>query len=234
MPQIYWTNDAGSEAVSGLIFGLAGAGKTPMAASAPDPLIVTTEPGLRSLQHMHLPYVVARNKAEAKDILQWIRTSKDCTRYKTIFVDSISALSENILLEEKRKSSDPRKFSPNTTAATIEIVLEYLTLTQTHNKHVIMTCKAVEMVDADNQCRFVEPFAVTPKLGPQLPYHFDVVMYLSRHIDQTNNVEFARFTCRENGYARQTRNRASINPLALYEPADLTHIINKLNGVNPQ
>lgn len=231
MPTVYWTNDAGSQFTTGLLYGLAGAGKTPMASTCPDPLIVTTEPGLKSLQHVHVPYVVGRNKSEAMEILAWIKGSNECKKFQTIFLDSISALSENILIDEKRKSSDPRKFSPNTTAATTEVVLAFLAMAQSNNKHIWMTCKAIELVDQDNAQRYVEPFAVTPKLGPALPYHFDNVIFMSRHIDPTSGQEYAKFTCRENGYSRMTRNRASINPLNLYEPANIGYIINKLNGV---
>lgn len=221
MTQIYYTNDAGSQFSNILIYGLAGAGKTPLAATAPNPIIISSEPGLKSLQRYKLPYVVARDYKEAMDACRWVVT----TKYDSVFFDSISALSENILLAEKKKSPDPRKFSPATTAQTIEVVLAYLSI---RNKHVMMTCKATEIKDQITGVATVEPFAVVPKLGPQLPYHFDDVLYLSRHRNNETGAEYAAFRCRANDYCI-ARNRAGM--LDLWEPADINHVIRKSNGV---
>lgn len=223
MTTVYYTNDAGSQFSNILLYGLAGAGKTPLAATAPNPIIISSEPGLKSLQRYKLPYIVARNYKEAMDAHRWATGASEARQFQTIFFDSISALSENILIDEKKKSLDPRKFSPQTTALTMEVVLEYLKI---KDKHVVMTCKATEVIDALTQMKSVEPFAIVPKLGPQLPYHFDDVLYLSRHRDTAGN-EYAAFRCRENDYCK-ARNRAGT--LDLWEPADITHIIRKSNG----
>jgi hypothetical protein len=221
MAQVYYTNDAGSQFSNILIYGLAGAGKTPLASTAPNPIIISSEPGLKSLQRYKLPYVVARDHKEAMDMLHWVTT----TKYETVFFDSISALSENILLSEKKRSKDPRQFSPATTALTIEVVLAYLSI---RNKHVIMTCKATEIKDQITGVTTVEPFAVVPKLGPQLPYHFDDVIYLSRHRNNETGAEYAAFRCRANDYCI-ARNRSGL--LDLWEQADITSVIRKSNGV---
>lgn len=224
MTTVYYTNDASSQFSNILLYGMAGAGKTPIAATAPNPIIISSEPGLKSLQAYKLPYVIARDHKEATDVFKWITGSNEARNYQTVFFDSISALSENILLSEKKKSSDPRKFSPSTTALTIEIVLGYLTI---RNKHVVMTCKATENVDQLTNIKTAEPFAVVPKLGPQLPYHFDDVLFLSRHRDPATGTEMAALRCRENDYCK-ARNRTG--KLDLWEPADLAHIIRKSNS----
>lgn len=218
--QVYNTGDVKSKYTSGLIIGLAGAGKTPLAASAPNPIIITSEPGLKSLQRYKLPYVLGRTHAEAMAALNWVTN----TRYETVFFDSISALSENILIANKKKSTDPRRFSPETTAQTMEVVMAYLnTLT---NKHLFMTCKAVEEKNQITGATSAIPYAVVPKLGPMLPYHFDNVMFLSRHRDNVGQ-EYMALRCQQNEYVN-TRNRSGL--LDLWEPADLSHIIRKSNG----
>lgn len=227
--QIYNTADALSKYENILLYGLAGAGKTPMAASMPDVIIISSEPGLKSLQRYKLPYIVAADKKQAWDAHKWVTGSNEAKKHQSVFFDSISALSESICEEEKAKSRDPRKFSPATTAETMALVLAYQRI---NNKHVCMTAKAtvtnVTAADGITQRQWIEPFCVVPKLGPMLPYHFDSVLYISRHAATTTQSEYAMLTCRSNDMCL-ARNRGDM--LALYEPADLGYIINKSNGV---
>jgi hypothetical protein len=222
--QIYATNDGHSKYVNILLYGMSGAGKTPIAATAPAPLIVASEPGLKSLSAYKLPYVLGRTQKEAMDVLKWIQSSSEARQFETIFFDSISMLSENILMDAKKSSNDPRKYSPATTGATMEVVLAYLNIT---NKHVVMTCKAVLEKDGVSGATSYAPFAVVPKLGPALPYHFDEVLYLSRHRDPTSGQEFAALRCRWDAECPQARDRSG--NLDLWEKPDLTAIINKIN-----
>lgn len=224
--KVYNTADVNSQFTSILLYGLAGAGKTPLAASLPDPIIITSEPGLKSLQQYNLPYVVGRDYAEGIEVHKWLIGSNEARRYQSVFYDSISATSENVLAAEKKKSGDPRKFSPETTGKTMEIVRLYLGIT---GKHVIMTCKALEKIDQITGAKSVEPFAVVPKLGPALPYLFDNVLYLSRTRDAISGREALWLCCQYNEFAYGTRNRSGL--LDLWEPGDLSHIIRKSNGV---
>jgi hypothetical protein len=222
---IYGTGDVKSQFTNMLLYGLSGAGKTPLASTAPNPIIFASEPGLKSLQRYNLPYIPITTHQAALDAATWAAKSKEAKLFQTIFFDSVSALSENILISEKRISRDPRKFSPETTAKTMEVVLKFLEIT---NKHVVMTCKATEIKNDITGEVKIEPFCVVPKLGPQLPYHFDVVAYLSRHRNEQG--EFAALRCRSNDLCT-ARNRGGLQDLDLWEPADLSHCFNKLNGV---
>jgi hypothetical protein len=225
--KVFYTNDANNRFWSIFIYGLAGAGKTPLAATLPNPIIVTSEPGLRSLQDIRIPYIFGRNKKEAMDALQWICQSAEARQYQSVFFDSISANSEWNLADEKRKSSDPRRFSPATTAATMEMVMAYLDIPIVAHKHLVMTCKAMKNTEPTPGSFPIEPLTVVPKLGPALPYHFDEVLYLSRHRNEQHQ-EYAVLTCRTNDLCL-ARDRSG--KLDLYEPPNLTHIINKTNGV---
>lgn len=226
-PRIWNTNDVRSKFWTILTYGLAGAGKTPLAASLPvQPLIVSSEPGLRSLSKFNIPYVQVSGYKDAMSVCDWIVGSKEAKQFGAVFFDSISALSENILRDEQKKSRDPRKFSPETTAQTMEVVKAYLAI---EGKHIVMTCKAVELIDPITNITHVEPSAVVPKLGPALPYNFDLVAYISRHRDQATGQEFAKLTCRHTDLTPQARTRSEA--LAVYEPTDLSVVINKMNGV---
>jgi hypothetical protein len=222
--KIYSTDDVGTGYLQTLLYGLAGSGKTPLAATLPAPIIISTEPGLKSLRRYKLPYVAATTSDEALDAVKWVAGSAEARQFQSVFFDSISALSETILVERKRKSNDPRKFSPETTALTMETVMRVLAI---QNKHVVMTCKATQERDPLTQQLRVEPFAVVPKLGPLLPYHFSEVLYISRHRNQQDGSEYAMLTCGANDLCTARDRNGS---LALYEPPDLTHIIQKTGG----
>lgn len=224
-PTVYYTDGDKSKLTTGMIHGGAGSGKTPFASTAPNVLVVTTEPGLKSLRQYHIPYVAGRDFAETKNVYEWLKGSQEPKKkYQTIYLDGISALSESIIEEEKRKSNDPRKFSPNTMARTMDLVKLYLTLVES-GYHVWMTCKSMNTPSPDG-VPFFEPFAVVPKLGPVLPYHFDDVLYISRY-KATDGNWYGQLTCMSDAVA-YARNRTGL--LAQYEPANLTHIINKTNG----
>lgn len=235
--QVFYTNDARNRFSKTLIYGLAGSGKTPLAATAPNPFMLVSEPGLSSLARYKLPYGMADTYERAKDGLKWAASSSEARSVGTIYFDSISALSENILNAERKKVNDARKYSPETTAKVMEIVGLALALCEA-GKHVVMTSKAIEVKNdviviggGTQTITTVECFTAVPKLGPALPYHFDNVLYLSRHTDPKTGAEYGAFRCRVNDYCGSaTRNRTGL--LELWEPADITHIINKTNGAN--
>jgi hypothetical protein len=224
--QIYNTGDVGSQFSNILVYGMAGSGKTPLAATAPNPIVISSEPGLKSLKHNRLPYIQAATYDQALDALKWCQSSREAQKHDTFYFDSISALSENICNSEKAKwKGDARKWSPETMSKTMEIVKGFLSI---QNKHVVMTSKAIEHVEQLTGAARAECFAAVPKLGPALPYDFDDVLFISRHVDATTGKTYSALRCSTNDYC-VARNRSGM--LDLWEPANITHIINKSNGV---
>lgn len=241
-PTVHRTGDAASSSTSMLVYGLAGSGKTPLATTI-DPatlMIVCSEPGLKSIAKHNLPYVFGSTYKQAMDVIHWLKTSNETKRIKNVFFDSISALSENILIDRKKANRDPRRFSPETTAQTMEVVKEFIDL-KFANKNIVMTCKAIEskkIVEVmrnglltPEEITWIDPFTVVPKLSSALPYEFDDVFYLSRLTakDQAGvEFEYGRFTCRTNPMC-YARNR--VGNLETYELAHLHNVMLKNNGV---
>jgi len=223
--KIYNTADVATGFLCSLIYGLAGSGKTPLLGSLPNPIIVSSEPGLLSLRSFRLPYVAAQDYKETMDVIAWLNSSKEASQFTSIGYDSISATSENILATHRRKYKDARQYSPMTTADTMDIVNGFMAL-RGREKHVVMTCKATEYIDQITGARTAEPFTAVPKLGPALPYHFDTVLNVRRMRNQDGS-ETPYLTCGVNEYCL-ARDRSG--KLALYEPANLAHIIAKVNS----
>lgn len=222
--QIYSTSDIQQQYNNILVYGGAGSGKTPLAATAPSPIIISSEPGLKSLARYKLPYVQATNYKESMEAYKWVVGSREAQQFQTVYYDSISATSENELMEQKKKSSDARKYSPETYAHVMEIVLLFQAI---RNKHIVMTSKAIEKSDAVTGQTTSECFAAVPKLGPALPYNFDDVLFIKRFTNPDGS-EYSALCCRANPFSL-ARNRSGM--LDLWEPANIQHIINKSNGV---
>jgi hypothetical protein len=61
---IQYTDQAPDNGIKCLVYGGSGVGKTPLCASAPAPFIISAEAGLRSIKHLHVPYVEIRSNRE--------------------------------------------------------------------------------------------------------------------------------------------------------------------------
>jgi hypothetical protein len=207
-----------------MIYGMAGAGKTPIAASLPDArrstLLIATEPGTLSLKGAGLSYVPCETATEARNLIPWIKQQKNLVN---IYFDSISAIADQALGENRRKyKNDARKYSPETVSEICALVLDYCNIP---NKNVWMTCKATKSV-LENGSVWFEPYAAMPKLAPNLPYYFDNVLFMQRSRD-ASGIEQVALCCRENVQCN-ARNR--LGRLDLWEPANLSHIIAKIQG----
>lgn len=231
-PKIYHTDDSRNWFHKFLIYGDAGSGKTPLALTAPDVFMAVSEPGLISLARNHIPYCVVNSYEISKDVIKWFGESSEAKKYQTLYFDGISAISEIIVAAERKKyNNDARKYSPETTAKVMDIVFSALSI---ETKNIVMTSKALKAdifytpIGGMTQTKTsFECWTAVPKLGPALPYHFDNVFFLSRQRAQDGS-EFGAFTCRVNDDANGCRNRS--NALDLWEPADISHCINKING----
>ena len=220
--RIYNTGDAASRFTSGIVFGAAGCGKTPIAATLPSVCVLATERGLSSLASARLPVMFIDSKQDALNVFDWIRRSNEAKKFQSFYLDGISGISETIFHEERRKSSDFRKISPNTTIAVMEIVKAFLEI---EGRHCWMSCKAVNTPDSITGAPFWDTHTIVKALSEALPYHFDNILMLTRLIDSATGNVSAWLTTGPDGTCR-ARNR--LGALNLYEPPDLGAIIQKI------
>ena len=71
------TSTLASNGAKLLVYGQAGAGKTTLAATLPNPIILSAEGGLLSIQDANLPYIEVTSMATLMEAYSWLRDSHE-------------------------------------------------------------------------------------------------------------------------------------------------------------
>lgn len=170
------TRDASlAHGVKCMIYGGAGAGKTRLIASAPQPLILSAEKGLLSLRQFNLPAIEIDGLARLNEAYNWLVSSQEARQFYTIALDSGSEIAEQVLNEEKRKTKDPRKGYGEMQD---QLVALFRRLRDLPNRHVVMLAKQEYNVDGATGAKYWQPSFPGQKVPQAAPYFFDEVFQL--------------------------------------------------------
>ena len=92
-----------------LVYGMAGAGKTSLAKTAPGKvLVISAEAGLLSIKDAtNVDAIEVKEASELMQLYDLLNTGQ--LQYDTVCLDSISEISELLLQQEKARHKDPRK-----------------------------------------------------------------------------------------------------------------------------
>jgi ABC-type transport system involved in cytochrome bd biosynthesis fused ATPase/permease subunit len=85
-----------------MLAGLQGAGKTTLAGTLDNVLIISAEAGLLSLANKAVEYLSVNNMKDVREAYKIAKTSS----HDTIFIDSLSEIGEVCLAEEKAENKD--------------------------------------------------------------------------------------------------------------------------------
>ena len=91
-----------------LVYGLAGAGKTMLVATAPKPLLISAEAGELSLKNFQIPMIKVQTMADIIEVYKWLVSSEEASQYETICLDSLSEIGEVVLADAKTRFKDAR------------------------------------------------------------------------------------------------------------------------------
>jgi hypothetical protein len=169
-----------------IAYGVAGTGKTPLMSTAPRPVLLAVEPGLRSMSKSNVPTWVAYDNGGRPDpkriseFMDWIFSSHEAKNYDTVGIDSISQTAEVILAEIEKQGEKGGKFANGKAAygemsrRTMEIAnaLYYMP-----NKHVYMIAKLGHVEEGGVQRR--RPHFPGQDLNVKMPHLFDEILYLA-------------------------------------------------------
>jgi len=202
-----------------LVYGQAGAGKTTLIKTLPNPIILSAEGGLLSIRDADLPFIEISNMEDLKEAYMWLmENSKD---FSSVAIDSISEIAEVILNHQKKTAKDPRQAYGAMQEQITDLIRSFRDLPM----HVLMTAKLDKMQDEMGRILY-SPSMPGNKTGQQLPYFFDEVLALRIEKDSDGNT-WRGLKCIADA-SWQAKDRSG--KLDEWEEPDLSKLISKIGG----
>ena len=242
MPQWSTTSQQGSQGgVKVLVYAESGAGKTMLCATAPKPVIISAEAGLLSLSRQNIekvfgagvpgisydiPVLRITTVQDLVDIFAWLTNPVNRARehFSTICLDSVSEIAEKVLANAKLQVKDPRQAYGELVDKMLDTVKKFRDI---EGFHVYMAAKMEPMKDEMTGITRYWPSMPGKILGPQMPYLFDEVFRLG--VNKTPQGQKYRFLQTDQDLQYIAKDRSGL--LEELEPANLTHVFNKILGV---
>lgn len=215
------TSDVHSNGIKALVYGSAGAGKTTLGASMPDPIIISAEGGLLSIQDAGLPYIEVSDMTSLREAFDYV-AGPDGDKFRSVVLDSISEIGEVVLIHEKSINKDGRAAYGEMASQMTSIIRAFRDLP---GKNVLMTAKVEKSQDENGRVQYA-PSMPGSKVGQSLPYFFDEVLALRVEKD-ADGVTQRALMCHPDGlWTAKDRS----GKLEQWEACDMGDIINKIGG----
>ena len=215
------TKGAQAQGVKVLVYGQAGAGKTTLIKTLPNPVVLSAESGLLSLVDSDIPYVEIKSLDDLREVYARLTTTPEGQAFESVALDSLSEIAEVCLAAEKKVAKDPRQAYGEMQDQMSALIRAFRDLP---GKNVYFSAKAERVEDAGVQKW--APSMPGNKLGQALPYFFDLVLALRVEKDVNGNVVRALMTDSDSVWTAKNRG----GRLALWELPDLGSIIKKVKG----
>jgi hypothetical protein len=202
-----------------IVYSDAGIGKTRLCATAPNPLIISTENGLLSLQEFGLPFVVVNTVDELEESFDYAVASS----YSTICLDSISDIAESILLTNKQNVSDGRQAYGKLNDLMHKWITKFRNI---EDKHVYFTAKQGVFTDDYSGITSYRPMMPGKTNQLNLPFYFDELFCLRIGVTEKGKKYRYLQTQPDISYAAKDRS-GKLNQI---EKPNLTHIFEKIQA----
>lgn len=216
------TGNLAGNGVKLLVYGQAGAGKTSLIPTLPNPIVLSAEGGLLSIQDAELPYIEIATMAELQEAYKWLLESSDAAQFESVAIDSISEIAEVVLNYEKKVNKDPRAAYGAMQEQMADIIRVFRDLP---NKHVYMSAKLEKTQDEMGRVLYA-PSMPGNKTGQSLPYFFDEVLALRVERDAEGGTQRALMCDSDGLWLAKDRS----GKLDAWETADLGVIISKIGA----
>ena len=218
------TGSLSANGVKVLCYGAAGAGKTSLIKTLPNPIVLSAEGGLLSIQDADLPYIEITDMATLQEAYKWLTESADASGFQSVALDSISEIAEVVLNAEKKATKDPRQAYGAMQEQMADIIRSFRDLP---GRHVYMSAKLEKTQDEMGRVLYA-PSMPGNKTGQALPYYFDLVLALRVEKDAEGNTQRALMCDSDGLWLAKDRS----GKLAAWEAPDLGAIIAKIGGKN--
>jgi hypothetical protein len=208
-----------------MVYGDAGVGKTSLIATAPDPIIISSESGLLSISDFDIPVIKIQSYEDLIEAYQYLVEDEIIGKYKTICVDSITDIAETILSEYKKTDKDPRR-SYGQMADDVMVMIKAFRDMEKYN--VYMTAKMARLEDSNTGFCAYRPSFPGQQLNMNIPYFFDELLHLGIGVGE--NSETYRYLRCKTSITHVAKDRSG--KLDEFEPANLTLLFDKIRGNN--
>jgi phage nucleotide-binding protein len=216
------TGGLSANGVKLLVYGQAGAGKTALCATLPQPIVLSAEGGLLSIQDADLPFIEINSMASLMEAYKWLTESDEAKDFKSVALDSISEIAEVVLNAEKKATKDPRQAYGAMQEQMADIIRAFRDLP---DRHVYMSAKLEKTQDEMGRVLYA-PSMPGNKTGQALPYFFDEVLALRVEKDAEGVTQRALMCDSDGLWLAKDRS----GKLDTWEAADLSAIIAKIGG----
>lgn len=220
-----------------IVYAKAGMGKTMLAATLPQPMIISNEAGLKSLTKRNIELIFGAGRADISYDIPVLQTqtledlegalnfarSKEADQFKSICLDSCSEMAEVMLAKFKLGTKDPRMAYGDMATKMTDVVRQFRDLV---GKNVYLVCKESFEKDEVTGASMFGPSFPGRQLLQSIPYLFDEMWQLSMGRDAQG--KSYRFLRTQPDFQNSAKNRSG--GLAEIEFPHLGSLINKMNG----
>ena len=218
------TGSLSANGVKVLCYGAAGAGKTSLIKTLPNPIVLSAEGGLLSIQDADLPYIEINDMATLQEAYKWLTESADAKGFQSVALDSISEIAEVVLNAEKKATKDPRQAYGAMQEQMADIIRAFRDI---GGKNVYMSAKLEKAQDEQGRMLY-SPSMPGKSLTQGISYYFDLVLALRVEKDAEGNTQRALMCDSDGLWLAKDRS----GKLAAWEAPDLGAIIAKIGGKN--
>jgi phage nucleotide-binding protein len=204
------------------VYGASGAGKTSLVKTLPNPVVLSAEGGLLSIQDADIPYIEIVNMDDLREAYAWAKDSTEAAGFQTIALDSISEVAEVVLQHELKTNKDGRAAYGELNTTMQELIRSFRDLP---GKHVYMSAKLEKSQDEMGKILY-NPSMPGKSLTQGLPYFFDEVLALRVERDTDGNAQRALMCDSDGLWLAKDRS----GKLDMWEAPDLGAIIAKIGG----
>ena len=216
------TGSLAANGVKVLVYGQAGAGKTSLIKTLPQPIVLSAEGGLLSIQDADLPFIEISDMETLREAYTWLTQADEAKAFQSVALDSISEIAEVVLNAEKKATKDPRQAYGAMQEQMADIIRAFRDLP---GRHVYMSAKLEKTQDEMGRVLYA-PSMPGNKTGQALPYFFDEVLALRVEKDGEGVTQRALMCDSDGLWLAKDRS----GKLESWEAPDLGAIIAKMGG----